>query len=109
MLWALAILAFDAVGLVLFWWRLSWRKLEGRGWAMTLGLVAGSLACLLTYSYSPRYRAFGFPLPGAAFDGGGLDYVSPLTPAILGLDFLLVGMLPWTLLVLLTAVLQARR
>jgi hypothetical protein len=108
MLWALVILGIDALGLVLFWWRLSWRKLEGKGWAMTLGLVAGSLACLLTYSYSGRYRAVGFPLPGAVFDGRGLDYVNPLTPAILVIDFLLVGALPWSLLVLLGVLLRGR-
>src|SRR5690349_3454042 len=109
MFWALVILAIDAAGLVLFWWRLSWRKLEGKGWALLFGLVAGSLACVLTYSYSSRYRAVGYPLPAAVFDGGRLDYVGPLTPAILGLDFLLVGVLPWALLVLVTVAVQARR
>jgi hypothetical protein len=109
MAWALVMLAIDGVGLVLFWRRLSWRKLEGKGWAFTLGSLIGSLACVLTYSYSGRYRAVGFPVPAAVFDGGGVDYVSPLTPAILGLDFVLVGALPWTLLVLLNLRLQAGR
>jgi hypothetical protein len=99
MAWALLIFAIDAAGLALFWFRLTWRKLEGKGWAFMLSSLSGGLACTLTYNYSERYRAFGFPLPAAAFDGGGLDYVSPLTPIILGLDFVLIGAIPWALLV----------
>jgi hypothetical protein len=95
---ALGVVAFVAnhraskVGaLPVFWHRLRrWR------WLLTLLLAVGAVFCVypVTGRAGAHYRVWGFPFMAAAFDSRGLDYVSPLSPLLIGLDVLTWALLP---------------
>jgi len=53
---------------------------------IALGFVASVFPYPVMGQHGELYRVLGFPIPSAAFDAQGADYVSPLSLILIGLN-----------------------
>jgi hypothetical protein len=73
----------------------SWHSLHRWRWPLMSLLAVAAILCVypVTSRTGEHYRLWGFPFTAAAFDSRGLDYVSPLSPLLIGFDVLHLGSL----------------
>jgi hypothetical protein len=74
----------------------DWQKAYGQ--SRIIGVVLGFSSIFMTYStpgtQDQLYKIIGIPFMAGAFDEKGADYVSVLTPLIMGLNFIWWVLLP---------------
>lgn len=108
-----AFMVLGVVGLVLFAaaWRSNRRRFPEAGelapslstrrlsWIVAVGLVVASPFFSYRYGEDGKsWRIQGFPLPAAAFDASGADYVGPTTVPFMIANAAFFGLLPQALL-----------
>ena len=79
--------------------RIAWTVLYRWRWA--IGVPLAVVSVFVSYPYTGAtevYRVFGFPLPAAAFDQAGHDYVSFLTIPIFMANAIIWYFMPQILL-----------
>ena len=81
-------------------------------WRWVMGIPFALASFLVSYPYpgnTETYRVLGFPLPAAAFNEAGHDYVSSLTIPIFIADALIWYFVPQILLFCWAIVLRRKR
>jgi hypothetical protein len=73
-----------------------WRRLHRWRWLLVLLLAVAAVFCVypVTGRAGAHYRVWGFPFMAAVFDPRGSEYVSSLSPLLIGLDVLTWALLP---------------
>ena len=88
----------------------AWSVVYRRRWV--IGIPFALASCLVSYPYpaeTETYRVLGFPLPAAAFNEAGHDYVSILTIPIFIADALIWYFIPQIILFFWAIVVRRKR
>ena len=68
----------------------KWRKYYFLAWliGIPLGIASAFMWFPTQGNHGQQYKIIGIPFIAGAFDENGADYISPLTPVLMGINFI---------------------